>query len=202
MQPVRQALALAARGVALLLLTACLDGSVIIGPSSPPPVQISSKTPSQIKTEVVNLPLDRRQVEGAALETWIHTYTNEARVENGLPALAYDNRLAEVARAHSQHMVALNFFDHLDPEGRTHQQRLDERYPRLVRGSGENIARYPVVVGSDQDLARRIVEGWMNSPGHRANILRPGFTAEGIGVAQDGSYLDATQVFAAQLRRR
>ncbi|MEZ0369407.1 MAG: CAP domain-containing protein [Candidatus Sericytochromatia bacterium] len=173
------------------LLTSCLDPDIrIVRP-------VASSAP--VQAEVVTEPVDKRQVDSDEIEKWIVTYTNQAREQEKLQVLARDSRLAAVARAHSLNMAENAFFSHVDPAGRAHQQRLDQRYPGLVRGSGENIARYPVVVGSDQDLARRLVDGWLNSPGHRANILRPSFTAMGAGIAQDGIYVLATQVFAAEL---
>ena len=185
--------------LALGALSACQSGT-LISPSpaaQPEIVWPSSSTP--IKTEIISAQLDRRQVDAAIVQQAIVAYTNQARAQEGLPLLAGDDRLAEVARAHSANMADNRFFDHLNPQGQNHQQRLDARYPGLVRGSGENIARYPVVVGSDQDFARRLVDGWLNSPGHRANILRPSFTRIGVGIAQTGNYVLATQVFAIQL---
>lgn len=183
----------------LVLLTGCLDPNVrIINTPQPQP---SASGAAPVLTQVVTDPLDNRGVKPETVEQWIVEYTNQARIEAGLPALKSDSRLASVARGHSDNMSSQNFFDHQDPEGRTHQERLDASYPGLVRGSGENIARYPVVVGSDQDLARRLVDGWLDSPGHRANIMRTSFTAIGAGITQSGRDVYATQVFAMQLTR-
>lgn len=192
-------------GLALLVLAGCLDPNIRIvnnpQPSSSPQVSSSASPSTPVLTQVVTDPLDQRDVRAETLEQWIVEYTNQARIEAGLAALRADSRLATVARAHSQNMASQNFFDHRDPQGRTHQNRLDQQYPGLVRGSGENIARYPVVVGSDQNLARRLVDGWLASPGHRANIMRDSFTAIGAGIAQSGDDVYATQVFAMQMTR-
>lgn len=188
--------------LAALQLSGCLDANIRLGAplSSPKPSANQSGSPSGAeagpKAEVVTTPIDHRTVDPATINHWIVVYTNQARQEHQLSALKEDNRLAEVAAAHSQNMGDKGFFDHVDPAGNNHQNRLDQRYPGLVNGSGENIARYPVVQGGDQELARLLVEGWMNSPGHRANILKADYTAIGAGISQAGIYVYATQDFA------
>lgn len=184
--------------LAALQLSACLDANIRLGAplSSPRPSASPSGAEAGPQAEVVTAPIDHRSVDPAVINRWIVVYTNQARQAHQLPALKEDGRLAEVATAHSKNMGDNSFFDHVDPAGNNHQNRLDQRYPGLVNGSGENIARYPVVQGGDQELARLLVEGWMNSPGHRANILKADYTAIGAGIAQTGIYVYATQDFA------
>ncbi|GAA2107818.1 CAP domain-containing protein [Actinomadura alba] len=104
--------------------------------------------------------------------------TNAERAEARLRPLAADPRLASAAQAHSADMVARGFYSHTSPEG-------GEPWDRAAaagcthRGIGENIA-------CGQRSPAEVVQGWMNSPGHRANILKPDFTHIGIGFVGGG----------------
>ncbi|MFF8669848.1 CAP domain-containing protein [Streptomyces sp. NPDC015242] len=104
--------------------------------------------------------------------------TNRARTRAGLPPLAVDALLTAAARAHSADMVARAFYAHTAPDGSRPGDRAAAAGSTL-RAIGENIA-------CGQRSPADVVEGWMNSPGHRANILRPEFTRIGIGFACGG----------------
>ncbi|MFH8369370.1 CAP domain-containing protein [Streptomyces sp. NPDC018031] len=101
--------------------------------------------------------------------------TNEHRAAARLAPLAPDAGLTAAAQAHSADMVGRRFYAHTSPEG-------SEPWDRAAaagcafRGIGENIA-------CGQRTAAEVVRGWMDSPGHRANILTPDFTHIGIGYA-------------------
>ncbi|MDQ1042868.1 CAP domain-containing protein [Streptomyces sp. V4I2] len=104
--------------------------------------------------------------------------TNRERARAGLPPLAPDPPLTAAAQAYSTDMAARAFYSHTSPEGTQPWDRAAAA-GSTRRSIGENIAcgqRSPVDV----------VEGWMNSPGHRANILKPGFTHIGVGFAGGG----------------
>ncbi|WP_328347729.1 CAP domain-containing protein [Streptomyces violaceus] len=104
--------------------------------------------------------------------------TNRERARAGLPPLAVDPLLTSAAQAHSTDMVARAFYSHTAPDGsRPWDRAAAAGSPR--RSIGENIA-------CGQRSPADVVEGWMNSPGHRANILKPGFTHIGIGFAGGG----------------
>ncbi|MBB5939678.1 CAP domain-containing protein [Streptomyces zagrosensis] len=120
--------------------------------------------------------------------------TNAERVAAGLRPLAVDPRLTMAAQAHSADMVTRGFYAHTTPDGR-------EPWDRAAaagcphRGIGENIA-------CGQRSPTDVVRGWMNSPGHRANILAAGFDEIGIGYATGslaGTYW--TQLFGTAGRR-
>ena len=111
------------------------------------------------------------------LETQMLGLVNEARAENGLPPLAPDPELTEVARRHSADMFARGYFAHDTPEGRTPFDRMRDAKVRFLT-AGENLALAPTV-----SIAHR---GLMNSPGHRANILRSQFGRVGIGIMDGG----------------
>ncbi|MFJ5222962.1 CAP domain-containing protein [Streptomyces sp. NPDC088400] len=104
--------------------------------------------------------------------------TNTERTAGGLRPLADDPHLAAAAQAYSADMAARAFYSHTSPEGTAPWDRAAAA-GATHRGIGENIA-------CGQRTAREVVQGWMDSPGHRANILKPGFTHLGIGFAGGG----------------
>jgi uncharacterized protein YkwD len=95
--------------------------------------------------------------------------------------------MAEVARAHSRDMFARGYFSHVSPDGGKLSERIRQRELRYLL-AGENLALAPTLPMAHQGL--------MNSPGHRANILRPHFGRLGIGVLDGGAHgLMVTQNF-------
>ncbi|WAZ19358.1 CAP domain-containing protein [Streptomyces cinnabarinus] len=104
--------------------------------------------------------------------------TNRERVRAGLRPLSVDPVLTTAAQAHSADMVARAFYSHTSPEGTQPWDRAAAAGSRH-RSIGENIA-------CGQRSPAEVVEGWMNSPGHRANILKRDFTHIGIGFAGGG----------------
>jgi uncharacterized protein YkwD/stress response protein SCP2 len=104
--------------------------------------------------------------------------TNRERTRYGLPPLSADPLLTTAAQAHSADMVARAFYAHTAPDGSQPWDRAAAA-GSTRRSVGENIA-------CGQRSPADVVEGWMNSPGHRANILKPGFTHIGIGFAGGG----------------
>jgi uncharacterized protein YkwD len=118
--------------------------------------------------------------------------TNKARAENGLSVLVWDAELCRLARAHSEDMARQGYFAHETPNGLQLKDRARAMGIARFRVIGENIAYNK---GYD-DPGAFAVERWMNSGGHRANMLYVGFQASAIGsyISSDGSvYL--TQVF-------
>lgn len=145
----------------------------------------------------------RTDLDRAAVERYVHQFVNEERRAHGLQPVDRDRELRRIARYHSRDMAGTGYFSHTSPGGETmgdryetfgYDCRVKTQEDTYAAGS-ENIAYtwYRVhVQQSDGDtvyhtdekqLARGIVEGWMNSPGHRENILRPYWDDEGIGVA-------------------
>jgi uncharacterized protein YkwD len=104
--------------------------------------------------------------------------TNAERTAAGLPPLADDTLLTTAAQAHSADMVTRDFYSHTSPDGREPWHRATAAGCRH-RAVGENIA-------CGQRSPAEVVRGWMDSPGHRANILKPDFTHLGIGFAGGG----------------
>lgn len=113
---------------------------------------------------------------------------NEIRAENGLKALAYDWELGRVARFKSQDMKDNRYFAHNSPVYGTPFQMI-KNFGISFRSAGENIAR-------GYSTPQAVVNGWMNSSGHRANILNPNYTHIGVGYVAGGHYW--TQMFIAK----
>jgi uncharacterized protein YkwD len=129
------------------------------------------------------------------VELQVHAFVNAQREAAGLPALAYSPELAALARNHSRDMLEKEYFGHEAPDG----CGLSCRFKAIgyaYSAIGENIHTMSGYELSAVETARHIVDGWMSSPGHRANIVHANFTAEGIGIVQSDDSLFATQNFA------
>jgi uncharacterized protein YkwD len=174
--------------------TSVIALAVTYAPTQPPSSSYTSSTPGA------------PYIEPGALEARVHELINVQRQQNGLSSLNYDPFLADIARGHSWDMVSRNFFEHVNPDGLNPRARGDAAgYPCIrvmgtttYEGIAENLFqgnRYSgyytnaggVITSYDWDSLENIsqvtVNGWMNSPGHRQNILTPHFSYEGIGVA-------------------
>ncbi|MFJ2555794.1 MULTISPECIES: CAP domain-containing protein [unclassified Streptomyces] len=114
----------------------------------------------------------------AAVAAEVLSLTNAERAAAGLAPLADDPLLTTAAQAFSTDMADRAFYSHTSPEGLQPWDRAAAAGARH-RGIGENIA-------CGQRSPREVVQGWMDSPGHRANILKPGFTHLGVGFADGG----------------
>ena len=155
----------------------------------PASAQWSGHRSGQLQPATRGLPVNLTGVEGAIVEM-----TNDIRRRYGLAFLLQEEMCPDAARVHSADMVNRNYFSHTDPQGRTLKERLPAK--PAMRQWGENIW-----TGSGYDprqvhyLARMIMDGWMKSPGHRENILAPGYTHLGVGVMAKNQEIKATQVF-------
>ncbi len=133
------------------------------------------------------------------LERRLFALTNDHRRRHGLPALSLDRGLAATAQKYSDDMLKRFFFSHTNPDGKTLKDRLQEEESakfKTMAKAGENIASLSRLDTSDLAItARMIMDGWMTSPGHRANILNPNFTEIGIGHASGGGAIYWVQDF-------
>jgi uncharacterized YkwD family protein/spore coat assembly protein SafA len=105
--------------------------------------------------------------------------TNQERAKYGLAPLRPDWQTARVARHKSQDMRDRRYFSHTSPTYGSPFQMM-RAYNISFRSAGENIAM-------GQKTPREVVQGWMNSEGHRKNILNPNFTHIGVGYAEGGT---------------
>jgi uncharacterized protein YkwD len=130
------------------------------------------------------------------LERKVFQLTNDTRQEHDLMPLDEDDTLTAIARAHSDDMLENNYFSHVSPDGESLKDRVVPAYSRALSRAGENIWGGHGFDYTDSALmARVIVDGWMSSPGHRANILNPNYNYMGVGVSAKGKEVRATQNF-------
>ncbi len=115
----------------------------------------------------------------AAYEQEVFDLVNQIRAENGLEPFAYNETLAGTARAHSQDMIDRNFFSHTNPDG-------EDPFDRM-RDNGLSFSMAAENIAAGQRTPEEVVNSWMNSEGHRANILG-GCEELGVGLALGGSY--------------
>lgn len=139
-------------------------------------------------TERVSLPFSVTDAPPRAdLEKEMLLLINAEREKVGLHPLEADNELVPVARQHSDDMFRRSYFSHVSPNGDTPFDRITQAGVSFL-AAGENLALAQTLF-----LAH---EGLMESPGHRANILRPAFGRVGIGILDGGIYgLMVTQKF-------
>lgn len=131
-------------------------------------------------------------VDSYSIEKHIFALINDERRQNGLSSLAWVERAADSARSHSSDMAINNYFGHSDLNGKHASARADAFGLSDWRSIGENIAW----LSGGVDAATRVVKLWMESPGHRENILNRTFRESGVGLARsnDGK-IYITQIF-------
>ncbi|MGL5864280.1 MAG: CAP domain-containing protein [Dermatophilaceae bacterium] len=105
--------------------------------------------------------------------------TNVERARAGCSAVRMDRRLNNAARLHSVDMASRNYFSHDSLDGRSPWDRIGAQ--GYTAGSGENIA-------AGYTTAAAVLQGWMDSPPHRANLLNCSHKAVGIGIGRGGDY--------------
>lgn len=156
-----------------------------------------SDTPSQDTNTPSETPSDQPVVSDsnyiAEIEQAIFQRVNQERAAAGLPALSYNTTMEHYARIKSKDMGDNGYFSHEDLQGKliTEQMKADGV---SYRAWGENIA-YIQGMSDNNALATKFMDNWMNSSGHRANILSTNFSSIGIGVYKIGNTYYATQEF-------
>ncbi len=124
----------------------------------------------------------------------IHAQTNTIRERHNRGSVAYDQEIESIGRRHSYDMADRGYFNHTSPEGAGPSDRFGSLFPRRCQGVGENLAYVttPRPTTAEQ-VANRITRGWMNSSGHRKNLLTARWDVEGVGV-----YVTNDRVYASQ----
>jgi len=167
-------------------------------------------------------------LDADALEQAIHRRVNAVRSTHGVPRLAWSDQVALVARAHSRDMAQRRYFGHTSPSGETPYDRAQQagvgctqfvgslvvsgmaenlyathRFVEYtVKRSGEGTYSYDVVWKRQADLAREAVAAWMDSPGHKANLLSPLYDAQAVGIVLgDDNTVFVTQNFVVSKDR-
>jgi uncharacterized YkwD family protein len=165
-------------------------------PAAPAPAQAQqpAKAPAQQSAkaqETAKAPAEQTQEaapassEVSAYEKKVLELTNQERAKAGVPALKLDEELSKVAREKSRDMQSKGYFDHNSP---TYGSPFDmmKQFGISYTTAGENIAM-------GQKSPEEVVQAWMNSEGHRKNIMNANFTHLGVGHVADGNYW--TQMF-------
>ncbi|OGZ07030.1 MAG: hypothetical protein A3C93_05120 [Candidatus Lloydbacteria bacterium RIFCSPHIGHO2_02_FULL_54_17] len=143
------------------------------------------------------------QADITDIERRVFEKTNQARAAYGAKVLLWDRQAEVSARGHAEDMAKLEYMAHQSPtEGRRTPPERNWQARISAVYAGENVFRHSVSGLSAERLAANMVDWWMDSPGHRANILNPEFTHMAIGGAY-GSYQGWKTAFVAQtfLRR-
>lgn len=136
-----------------------------------------------------------------AVEKEILTYVNQARNAQGLKPLVWEESMRPIARYKSNNMLQYNYFEHNTPSlNNAGPMDLATKYFKYnTNGYGENIF-YSMGYPEATTTAKYLVDQWMNSPGHRANILNANWTKMSAGVvfSSQGNYVYATQHFSTK----
>lgn len=149
-------------------------------------------TPAPSPSAPVPAPIPAAGAPGA-FEAEVLALTNAIRNEAGLEPLRWNVDLADAAEAHSVDMAENDYFSHRSRDGSSVGDR--------VRDEGYQWSRVAENIAAGQDTPEEVVDAWMNSSGHRANILNPAYEEIGIGWHEEagdryGDYW--TQVFATE----
>jgi uncharacterized YkwD family protein len=144
--------------------------------------------------QIINIPAINNNIvtttnnKNRELETEVVRLVNVERSKVGIPSLKENGELSLIARDKSQDFINKNYFAHNSPTYGTPFEML-RTYGIKFTEAGENIAK-------GQKSAVEVMDSWMNSPGHRENILNPNFNKLGVGVVEDNKgVLYWTQIF-------
>ncbi len=160
--------------------------SLLNGYSAPSASQPSTPTPAQPTTSKPSTPSPAKPSTSAptngdysAFQKKVVDLVNAERAKAGLKPLTMSAPLNKTATLKSQDMAKLNYFDHNSP---TYGSPFDmmKKYGISYRTAGENIAM-------GQTSPEQVMQGWMNSSGHRANILNASYTQIGVGIAKNSA---------------
>ena len=145
------------------------------------PTQTNTNTPTTNKPATTEPTQPTQSTSSvSAYEKKVVELTNAERAKQGLAPLTLDTELSKVARTKSEDMKNKNYFDHTSP---TYGSPFDmmKSFGISYTSAGENIAM-------GQKTPEQVVQAWMDSPGHRANIMNSSFTHIGVGYVASGNY--------------
>ncbi|WP_345242769.1 CAP domain-containing protein [Pontibacillus salipaludis] len=147
--------------------------------SAPAEQQAPAPQQQQESAQTQEQPKEQQTNELSQFEQKVVELTNEERAAQGLEPLKIDKELSNVAEKKSQDMAQNGYFSHDSP---TYGSPFDmmKQFGIEYRTAGENIAK-------GQQTPQEVVDGWMNSEGHRANILNENFTHIGVGFVENGN---------------
>jgi uncharacterized protein YkwD len=149
-----------------------LEVSPTASPTLAPP---SSAAPSPTRTTAKPAPPGNTSYEDQVV-----TLVNQERAKAGCKPLTVDSRLVTAARGHSQDMANRNYFDHNTPEGVTPWTR--------ITNAGYHFSTAAENIAAGQTTPAQVMNAWMNSAGHRANILNCDLRNIGVGLAYNAKH--------------
>jgi uncharacterized protein YkwD len=149
--------------------------------SAPPSPSETSATPTPTSTAAAptTTKAAARIAPDSSITGQVIALVNDERTQAGCQPLADESHLTKAAQDYSDDMAARNFFAHTNPEGVTFDQRI--KTAGYSKPGAENIAK-------GQTSAAQVMDSWMNSEGHRANILNCSLTKIGVGFTKAGNY--------------
>lgn len=137
-------------------------------------------------------------INATQVELLVHDGVNVQRQLHNVRTLGYDLELAEVARSHSRDMAERGYFAHKSPEGMLPSDRLEKMDYACEGAVGENIYYFqkePLMDLTDSLATQLAITGWVESPGHRSNLIYEDFRREGIGAYANQTSIFVTQTF-------
>ncbi|MET7327915.1 CAP domain-containing protein [Nonomuraea sp. NPDC005650] len=159
---------------------------------TPSPSPTGTSTPTPTPTLTAPPPASGGGTVGTAEENEVLRLTNAERAKGGCQPLKHDPQLRAAAFGHSDDMAKQGFFDHTSKDGRSFMDRI-----RGAGFSGGNAFAENIAFG--QPSPASVVDGWMKSEGHRANIMNCRYNLIGVGVAKNSQgRIYWTQDFAAR----
>ncbi len=156
-----------------------------VTPPIPSTTGITPQTPSTTGTTPQTTPAPKTPTTQAnstsltSMEQQMITLVNQARSQNNLPALQVDMQVTNVARVKAQDMIDNNYFSHNSPK---YGSPFD-----MMKSFGVHYVKAAENIAGNQNV-QNAHNAFMNSPGHRQNILNPDYTHIGIGIKQGGQY--------------
>lgn len=141
--------------------------------------QPANQTPEVKQVETKQQTTAATTSSNVSYEERVAQLVNVEREKNGLQPLTFDSSISNVARAKSKDMADNNYFAHQSP---TYGSAGD-----MLRNFGINWSAWGENIASGQDTPEEVVNAWMNSEGHRANILSSNFGKIGVGYVTNGS---------------
>ncbi|SUY47598.1 SCP-like extracellular protein [Clostridium putrefaciens] len=158
---------------------------------TPAPSQAPIVRPATVKPSTEAVTSDANLE--AKVEQLIFNRVNAERSKAGMSQLSYNSTMEKYARIKSKDMSDRGYFDHKNPEGQLITVQMAKDGVSFTAW-GENIA-YIGGISDANAIADKFMTNWMNSSGHRANILSSKFTSLGVGIYKSGNKYYATQEF-------
>ncbi|RXT06605.1 hypothetical protein EIZ39_14965 [Ammoniphilus sp. CFH 90114] len=147
--------------------------------TSPAETTQPTQTPTQTTTQTTTSPTSTNQTVISEAQQVVNL-VNAERAKVGLAPLKLNTSLASVAKVKAEDMRDQNYFSHTSPKYGSPFDMM-KSFGIKYSYAGENIA-------AGQKTPEEVMKSWMNSPGHKANILSSNFTEIGVGFAKGGSY--------------